>query len=32
MSEHNIYMYHYSLLFPSQVEQKTKVYKEEKPE
>lgn len=28
----NIYMYHYSLLFPWQVQQKVKVYKNEKPE
>jgi hypothetical protein len=27
-----IYMYHYSLLFPWQVEQKTRVYRDEKPE
>lgn len=32
MKEKNIYMYHYSLLFPWQVEQKVKVYKDEKPE
>lgn len=27
-----IYMYHYSLLFPWQVEQKVKIYKDEKPQ
>ena len=32
MSKHNIYMYHYCLLFPSQVEQKSRLYREEKPE
>jgi glycosyltransferase involved in cell wall biosynthesis len=32
MKKRNIYMYHYSLLFPWQVEQKVRVYKEEKPE
>lgn len=32
MKKENIYMYHYSLLFPWQVEQKVKVYKDEKPE
>lgn len=32
MRRKNIYMYHYSLLFPWQVEQKVKLYKEEKPE
>lgn len=32
MKKKNIYMYHYSLLFPWQVEQKVKVYKDEKPE
>jgi glycosyltransferase involved in cell wall biosynthesis len=32
MKKRNIYMYHYSLLFPWQVKQKVKVYKEEKPE
>jgi len=32
MRRKNIYMYHYSLLFPWQVQQKVKVYKEEKPE
>lgn len=31
MSRKNIYMYHYSLLFPWQVEQKVKIYKDEKP-
>lgn len=32
MKKRNIYMYHYSLLFPWQVQQKVRVYKEEKPE
>lgn len=32
MLEMNIFMYHYSLLFPWQVEQKVKVYSDEKPE
>lgn len=32
MKSKNIYMYHYSLLFPWQVEQKLKVYRDEKPE
>lgn len=32
MTRKNIYMYHYSLLFPWQVEQKLKVYRDEKPE
>ncbi len=32
MDKKNVYMYHYSLLFPWQVEQKVKVYKDEKPE
>ena len=32
MEKKNIFMYHYSLLFPWQVEQKVKVYKDEKPE
>lgn len=32
MAKRDIYMYHYSLLFPWQVEQKVKVYKDEKPE
>lgn len=32
MRDKNIYMYHYSLLFPWQVQQKVKVYKDEKPE
>ena len=32
MAAKNIYMYHYSLLFPWQVEQKVKVYQDEKPE
>ena len=32
MKKRNIYMYHYSLLFPWQVQQKVKVYKDEKPE
>jgi len=32
MRKKNIFMYHYSLLFPWQVEQKVKVYKDEKPE
>ena len=32
MKEKGINMYHYSLLFPWQVEQKVKVYKDEKPE
>jgi hypothetical protein len=32
MAKKNIFMYHYSLLFPWQVEQKVKVYKDEKPE
>ena len=32
MSKYKIYMYHYSLLFPWQVEQKVKVYKDEKPQ
>ncbi len=32
MKNKNIYMYHYSLLFPWQVEQKVRVYKDEKPD
>lgn len=32
MGRKNIFMYHYSLLFPWQVEQKVKVYRDEKPE
>jgi hypothetical protein len=32
MARKNIFMYHYSLLFPWQVEQKVKVYRDEKPE
>lgn len=32
MKRKNIFMYHYSLLFPWQVEQKVKVYKDEDPE
>jgi glycosyltransferase involved in cell wall biosynthesis len=32
MKKKSIYMYHYSLLFPWQVQQKVKVYKDEKPE
>jgi hypothetical protein len=32
MKKKGIYMYHYSLLFPWQVEQKVKIYKDEKPE
>ena len=32
MKRKGIYMFHYSLLFPWQVEQKVKVYKDEKPE
>lgn len=32
LAKKGIYMYHYSLLFPSQVEQKVKLYKEEKPD
>jgi len=32
MKKKGIYMYHYSLLFPWQVQQKVKVYKDEKPE
>src|SRR5665213_2712069 len=32
MLKKNIYMYHYSLLFPWQVEQKVKVYQNEKPD
>ena len=32
MKRKDIYMFHYSLLFPWQVEQKVKVYKDEKPE
>jgi hypothetical protein len=32
LKKKNIFMYHYSLLFPWQVEQKVKVYKDEKPE
>jgi hypothetical protein len=32
MAKKDIFMYHYSLLFPWQVEQKVKVYKDEKPE
>jgi hypothetical protein len=32
MAKKGIFMYHYSLLFPWQVEQKVKVYKDEKPE
>jgi hypothetical protein len=31
MARRDIYMFHYSLLFPWQVEQKVKVYKDEKP-
>jgi hypothetical protein len=32
MQRKKIFMYHYSLLFPWQVEQKVKIYKDEKPE
>lgn len=32
MKKRNIYMYHYSLLFPWQVQQKVRVYRDEKPE
>jgi hypothetical protein len=32
MAEKGIFMYHYSLLFPWQVEQKVKIYQDEKPE
>jgi len=32
MKRKKIYMYHYSLLFPWQVEQKVKVYRDEKPD
>jgi glycosyltransferase involved in cell wall biosynthesis len=32
MKRKRIYMYHYSLLFPWQVKQKAKVYRDEKPE
>lgn len=32
MLKKNVFMYHYSLLFPWQVEQKVKVYKDEKPD
>jgi len=32
LAKRNIYMYHYSLLFPWQVEQKVKVYQQEKPD
>lgn len=32
MKQKGLFMYHYSLLFPWQVEQKVKVYKDEKPE
>jgi hypothetical protein len=32
MAEKGIFMYHYSLLFPWQVEQKVKVYMDEKPD
>jgi len=32
MKKKHIYMYHYSLLFPWQVQQKVKVYRDEKPE
>jgi len=32
MARKGIYMYHYCLLFPWQVEQKVKVYRDEKPE
>ncbi|HYM94378.1 MAG TPA: glycosyltransferase family A protein [Chitinophagaceae bacterium] len=32
MERRNIYMFHYSLLFPWQVEQKVKVYRDEKPD
>jgi hypothetical protein len=32
MAKKGIFMYHYSLLFPWQVEQKVKVYKDEKPD
>lgn len=32
LAKRGIYMYHYSLLFPWQVEQKVKVYQDEKPE
>lgn len=32
MQKKNIFFYHYSLVFPLQVEQKVKVYKDEKPE
>jgi hypothetical protein len=32
LAKKNIFMYHYSLLFPWQVEQKVKIYNDEKPE
>jgi hypothetical protein len=32
MAKKDIFMYHYSLLFPWQVEQKVKIYQDEKPE
>lgn len=32
MEEKNIFMYHYSLLFPWQVKQKVMIYKDEKPD
>jgi hypothetical protein len=32
MQKKSIYMYHYSLLFPWQVQQKVKLYRDEKPE
>lgn len=32
MQRKNIFMYHYSLLFPWQVEQKVKIYQDEKPQ
>lgn len=32
MEKKRIYMYHYSLLFPWQVEQKVKIYRDEKPQ
>ena len=32
LEQRGIYMYHYELLFPWQVEQKTKVYRDEKPD
>lgn len=32
MAKKNIFMYHYSLLFPWQVEQKVKIYHDEKPD